>query len=62
MPLLKGKFDPKRFNSTTLGRVLYEAQLSKNCPWNELAENEYRIYVNLAQRLINSLAEQKIIK
>jgi predicted NodU family carbamoyl transferase len=61
MPLLKGRFDPKRFNSTMLGYELYEAKLDKKYSWNKLKEAEYREYVNLAQRVIDSLAAQKII-
>jgi hypothetical protein len=59
MPLLQGKFDPLRFNSTTLAKWIYEADTG--CPWNEASEADKMNFIDYSQHLIDDLAQMGVI-
>lgn len=71
MPLLQGKFDPLKFNSTTLAAVAYEvwarAMERQNnpelvmAPWGELDEGLSQECVDQAQAVIERLVADGVI-
>jgi hypothetical protein len=71
MPLLKGKFDPKRFNSTTLAIQMYQVQARESeqqnypeiilPPWVDLDESLKMQYVDQAQQIIERLVAAEVI-
>lgn len=65
MPLLKGNLDPKRFNSTTLAEEWCNAQVSFQIPgptWDKASEQARMFLIDVAQRVIDSLAAQGIVE
>lgn len=59
MPLLQGKLDLKRFNSTELAIRFYEIEAEQE--WNSATEAEKMAYIDWVQRLIDRLAAEGIV-
>lgn len=60
MPLLGGTFSPAKFNSTTLGKFLFEAVTDFR--WDEADMDRKTQWVDLAQRVMDRMAAEGIVK
>jgi hypothetical protein len=60
MPLLSGTFSPVEFNATTLGKVLCEAVTDSI--WDYAGIERKMHWVDLAQRVLDRLAAEGIVK
>lgn len=61
MPLLAGTFDPARFNAVTLGKAIHD-EGPHVCRWDELREDLRLEYIDHAQRVLDSLYAQGVIR
>lgn len=72
MPLLQGKLDPLRFNSTELAIATYSAERQaflalhisnglETEPWERLDESTQMAYVDVAQAVIDRFLAEGII-
>jgi len=65
MPLLEGKFD-QRFNSVTLGRMMYETMREYDAPlWESLHPTEAgdpkMVWIDRAQEVLDRLVQSGVI-
>ena len=74
MPLLQGKFDPLRLNSTELGQQIYESQVAVDealkgnyaplqipCLWRETSDSVKQAYIDIAQHVLDNLMQSGVI-
>ena len=61
MPLLKGRFDPKRFNAVTLAIELHKAE-DGWIQFKNLSEANKQIAIDVCQQILDSLWNQGIIE